>query len=51
MRVQKLGTFSNQHDIIKDAEGLWGGLQQRNHDGVVGKMGQVPEELDDLEGS
>lgn len=43
-------TLSNEHDIVKDVEGLRGWLQQRNHDGVVGKMGQISEKFDDLEG-
>lgn len=50
MAFWDLLTFSNEHDIVKDVEGLGGRLQQCYHDGVIGKMGQVSEKLDDLEG-
>lgn len=42
-------TFCDEHDVIKDLEGFRGRLQQGHHDGRVGQVAHVPQELHNLE--
>ena len=40
-------TFCQQQDVVKEVVGLWGGLQQGDHGGVVESVRLIPQELDD----
>jgi len=41
-------TFAEEHEVVKQLEGLGGRLQQGNQDGLLLAVGQVPQELYDL---
>ena len=43
-------TFRQQHDVVKEVVGLWGGLQQGHQHGGSPQVAELPQGASNLEG-
>ena len=50
MEMAAMHTFRQEHDVIKQVVGLWGGLQQGHKHGGSPQVAELPQGASDLEG-